>query len=76
MSVARAEDIITTYAGDATLTLNQPAGIAVDGAGNVYIADSVNRRILRVTGDGVISTFASGGLMRIPTFPDSRKRWR
>ena len=38
-----------------------PAGIAVDGAGNVFIADSVNNRIRMVTPNGVISTVAGNG---------------
>ena len=40
--------------------LNFPAGIALDAAGGLYIADEVNNRIRRITSDGVISTFAPG----------------
>ena len=40
--------------------LNAPAGVVVDGAGNLYIADSGNSRIRKVT-DGVITTTAGGG---------------
>jgi sugar lactone lactonase YvrE len=36
--------------------LNHPAGVAVDGLGNVLIADTVNNRVRRVGADGVIST--------------------
>ncbi len=39
-----------------------PTGLAVDTAGNVYIADSVNQRIRKVTAaTGVINTVAGGG---------------
>ncbi len=41
--------------------LNLPYGIAVDGTGTVYIADFGNRRVRRVTADGVIHTFAGSG---------------
>jgi uncharacterized protein (TIGR03437 family) len=40
--------------------LDRPIGIAVDSAGNLYIADSNNRRIRKVS-NGVITTVAGGG---------------
>jgi uncharacterized protein (TIGR03437 family) len=42
-------------------TLNQPQGMAFDAAGNLYIADSQNHRVRRVTPAGVISTYAGNG---------------
>ncbi len=48
--------------GPATLAeLNVPEGVAVDGAGNVYIADRNNGRIRKVNTAGIITTFAGGG---------------
>ncbi len=48
--------------GPATAALlNVPTGLAVDGAGNVYIADSGNHRIRRVNGAGNITTVAGTG---------------
>jgi sugar lactone lactonase YvrE len=37
---------------------NNPAGLAVDGNGNVYVADEYNDTIRRVTADGVVTTLA------------------
>ena len=41
--------------------LHRPRGVAVDGAGNVYIADGDNSRIRRVDPSGTITTFAGTG---------------
>src|ERR1019366_3728066 len=52
------------YSGDdgpaTSATMNQPVGVAVDGTGNVYIADFNNNRIRRVT-EGTITTVAGTG---------------
>ena len=65
--------IITTMAGNGTATfsgdsgtattasLNNPAGVAVDGSGNLYIADQSNHRIRKVSTSGVITTVAGNG---------------
>jgi sugar lactone lactonase YvrE len=44
-----------------------PKGIVVDRAGNVYVADSGNSRIRRITPDGVVTTFAGGVSGDTPT---------
>jgi uncharacterized protein (TIGR03437 family) len=41
-------------------SLSLPEGVAVDSAGNLYIADAVNNRIRKVSG-GTITTVAGGG---------------
>ncbi len=55
------------FAGDGGLAtkaqLNAPQGIAVDGAGNVYIADTENNRVRVVSPIGVISTVAGNGMV-------------
>ena len=52
------------FAGDGgpaiEASLDRPSGVAVDRSGNVYIADTNNNRIRRVTPDGIITTFAGG----------------
>ncbi len=67
-----AEGIITTVAGDGnaayagdggaatSASLNSPEGVAFDGAGNLYVADTANHRIRRVS-SGVIVTVAGTG---------------
>jgi uncharacterized protein (TIGR03437 family) len=53
------------YSGDGGLgklaQLNGPQGVAVDSAGNLYIADTLNSRIRMVTAGGAISTVAGTG---------------
>lgn len=41
--------------------LSSPSGVAVDRAGNVYIADTANNRIRRVSTGGTITTLAGNG---------------
>lgn len=55
------------YAGDggaATLaSINTPCGVAVDGAGNVYVAENSSNRIRKISPSGVISTVAGNGTL-------------
>ena len=56
---------IEDFSGDEgpaiSATLNQAFGVAVDESGNLYIADTVNNRIRKVTPDGTINTVAGSG---------------
>jgi hypothetical protein len=60
---------VSTFAGSAgnpgsadgtgnAARFNLPRGVAVDSAGNVYVADSRNHTIRKITASGVVSTFA------------------
>jgi trimeric autotransporter adhesin len=53
------------FAGDGgpatSAKLYAPKGVAVDGQGNVYIADTNNFRVRKVSPGGTITTFAGGG---------------
>ena len=53
------------FAGDGgqatAAALTSPRGLAIDGAGNLYVADSGNHRVRRVTPAGVITTVAGTG---------------
>ncbi|MGE5108592.1 MAG: SMP-30/gluconolactonase/LRE family protein [Sphingobacteriales bacterium] len=63
--------LVSTLAGDGTAAyregadttaqFNNPAGIAVDASGNVYVADFTNQRIRKITPAGVVSTLAGDG---------------
>jgi uncharacterized protein (TIGR03437 family) len=53
------------YGGDGgpatSAQLNNPVAVAVDAAGNLYIADMLNHRIRRVAPNGTITTVAGNG---------------
>jgi len=42
--------------------IDKPQGMAFDSSGNMYIADTYNNRVRKVTTGGIISTFAGTGL--------------
>ena len=61
--------VVTTVAGsagtvgttDATGTaalFNQPSGLAVDSSGNLYVADTANNTIRRISASGAVTTLA------------------
>ena len=53
------------FSGDGGLAtsakLSAPTGVAVDSAGNLYIADTMNDRVREVSASGIIGTVAGGG---------------
>ena len=71
-----AQEIVTTFAGAATTNgftngpalgarFNDPAGLAVDSSGNLFIADSQNHVIRKLSTNGTVTTFA-GSTMGAP----------
>ncbi|MCH1463187.1 MAG: hypothetical protein L7U46_04820, partial [Candidatus Nanopelagicales bacterium] len=73
--------VVTTLAGTAESSgstdgtgadarFNRPHGVAVDGDGNVYVADGVNHTIRKITPAGVVTTLA--GAARQNGFSDGR----
>jgi hypothetical protein len=61
--------VVTTFAGTAgtpgsadgvgaSARFAGPEGIAVDSAGNIYVADTINHTIRKITADGTVTTLA------------------
>lgn len=42
-----------------------PVGMAVDSTGNLYIADTENARVRKISPDGTITTVAGGGMLTV-----------
>ena len=63
--------VVSTFAGNGTAgsadgsgafaKFSSPLGIAVDGNGITYVADTGNDRIRKITSSGVVTTFAGNG---------------
>jgi sugar lactone lactonase YvrE len=61
-SVLGISGVAAGSAGCSASTLCDPAGVAMDGAGNLYIADNKNNRVVKVTPAGVGSVMSMGSL--------------
>lgn len=55
---------------------NFPSGIAVDAEGSLYVADTANHRICKITPDGTVTTLAGSGEPGAADGPSSEARFR
>jgi sugar lactone lactonase YvrE len=73
--------VVTTLAGTgaagfangtgSVAQFNYPSGIAIDASGNLYVADTQNQRIRKITPAGVVSTFAGTAVYGLTNGPSA-----
>lgn len=77
-----ATTLVSTYAGvprvsgsangaDSAASFNKPFGVAIDGSGNLYVADAGNNKIRMISPMGIVSTFAGTGIAGAGNGPDT-----
>jgi sugar lactone lactonase YvrE len=79
------EGVVSTLAGDglagdkdgkgAAAQFNGPVGVAIDAEGVLYVADTYNDRIRRITRDGTVTTIAGGKRAGMADGPAAQARF-
>lgn len=54
---------------------NTPSALSIDGDGNLYVADTANNRIRKVTPEGTVSTLAGDGTAGFADGPAARSQF-
>ncbi|QTE34877.1 NHL repeat-containing protein [Mucilaginibacter gossypii] len=80
------DGVVTTLAGKpaygaadgqgAAASFHNPAGVALDASGNLYVADYANNKIRKVTPQGMVTTIAGTGVYGFANGPGASASFR
>lgn len=66
LTVTATDGVLGSPLTPTAVSFNAPEGVTIDIAGNIYITDTNNSRIRKISNTGVVSTFVASGVINTP----------